>query len=201
MLHSAVSRVRLSEGVVMLEVISRNWWLFVLRGVIAILFGLAALIWPAITLGVLIIIYGIYALADGILALYGLIIGRRATVWWAQLLQGLLGIAAGLIALAWPGLTALALLWVIAFWAILTGVTQITSAIRLRNEIANEWYLILGGFLSVALGIAFFILPGAGILSLVWLLGVYAILFGVLGIAFGFRLRNSKPETQVPQAI
>jgi uncharacterized membrane protein HdeD (DUF308 family) len=187
----------------MLEAIARNWWLFVLRGVLAILFGIAAFIWPGITLGAVILIYGIFALADGILALYGLISGRRYAVWWAQLLQGLLGVAAGLIALVWPGLTALALLWVIAFWAILTGVLQITTAVRLRNEITNEWYLILGGLLSVALGIAFVFWPGAGILSLIWLLGIYAILFGVLGIAFGLRLRNrsSPTDTSLPHSI
>jgi uncharacterized membrane protein HdeD (DUF308 family) len=193
----------LLEGVLMLEAIARNWWVFVLRGVLAILFGIGAFIWPAITLGALILLYGIFALADGILALIGLISGRRYAVWWAQLLQGLLGIAAGLIALAWPGLTALALLWVIAFWAILTGVMQIAAAVRLRNEITNEWYLILGGVLSVALGIAFLFVPGAGILSLVWLLGTYAILFGVLGIGFGLRLRRSRSstDTSLPHSI
>jgi uncharacterized membrane protein HdeD (DUF308 family) len=185
----------------MLAAISRNWWVFVVRGVIAILFGLAALIWPGITVSVLIVIYGIYALADGIRAMCGLLAGRRYAVWWAQLLQGLLGIAAGLIALAWPGITALALLWVIAFWAILTGVMQIAAAITLRNEIDNEWFLILGGFLSVALGVAFMILPVAGILSLVWLLGIYAILFGFLGVSFGLRLRRSgTPGAPLPQA-
>lgn len=186
----------------MLTSVARNWWLFVFRGVIAILFGIAAFAWPTLTLGVLVLLYGVFALADGIIAIVGLFSGQRSEVWWPQLLQGLLSIAAGLVALFWPGITALALLWVIAFWAILTGMTQITAAIRLRKEISNEWLLILGGALSVILGLAFIVLPGAGLLSVVWVLGVYAILFGILGISFGFRLRSVvRRDTSSPQTI
>lgn len=183
----------------MLTSVARSWWLFVLRGVIAILFGIAAFAWPALTLSVLVLLYGVFALADGIVAIAALFSSQRSEVWWPQLLQGLLSIGAGLVALFWPGITALALLWVIAFWAILTGIMQITSAIRLRKVISNEWLLVLGGVLSVALGIAFILLPGAGLLSAVWVLGVYAILFGILGISFGFRLRSLHRDTRSAQ--
>lgn len=167
-----------------------NWWAIALRGALAVLFGLMALIWPGITLGALILLYGVFVLADGILAVIGLIAGPRREAWWVQLLWGLLSIAAGLVALFWPGITALALLVVIASWAIVTGVLEVAAAIRLRREIENEWLLGLAGAASVLLGIVFLVAPSAGILSLVWLLGIYALVFGALLIAFGFRLRG-----------
>ena len=167
----------------------RHWWVVALRGLAAIIFGVLAFIWPAITLGALILFYGAYAIVDGALALYAAIRSRGQPV-WALLLEGILGIGAGLVAFFWPAITALALLYVIAAWAILTGVVEVIAAVRLRQAITNEWALILSGVLSVVFGLLLVIQPGAGALTLVWLIGLYAVLFGVSLLAFAWRLRE-----------
>lgn len=171
--------------------LARNWWLVVLRGVLAILFGLAAFVWPAITLVVLVWMFGIYALADGLVTIgTGLARTKDSPRWWAFLLEGLVSLAAGVIALIWPGLTAFVLVLLIAAWAILTGILEIVAAIRLRHEINNEWFLALGGVVSIALGALLFLQPMAGGLAIIWIVAAYAVIFGVLLIALGFRLRN-----------
>src|SRR3982074_805883 len=130
----------------------RHWWVVALRGLAAIIFGVLAFIWPGITLGVLILFYGAYAIVDGALALYAAIRSRGQPV-WALLMEGILGIGAGLVAFFWPAITALALLYVIAAWAILTGVVEVSAAVRLRQAITNEWALIISGVLSVVFGL------------------------------------------------
>jgi uncharacterized membrane protein HdeD (DUF308 family) len=167
----------------------RHWWVVALRGLAAIIFGVLAFIWPAITLGVLILFYGAYAIVDGALALYAAIRSRGQPV-WALLMEGILGIGAGLVAFFWPAITALALLYVIAAWAILTGVVEVIAAVRLRQAITNEWALILSGVLSVVFGLLLVIQPGAGALTLVWLIGLYAVLFGLGLLAFAWRLHG-----------
>ena len=167
----------------------RHWWVVALRGLAAIIFGTLAFIWPGITLAVLILFYGAYAIVDGVLALYVAVRSRGPQV-WAMLLEGILGIGAGLIAFFWPAITALALLYVIAAWAILTGVIEVVAAVQLRQTITNEWALILSGALSVVFGLLLAIQPGAGALTLVWLIGLYAVLFGVSLLAFAWRLRG-----------
>lgn len=174
----------------MLPMLSKNWWVFLLRGLFALAFGVIALLQPSIALGALILLFAIYAIADGIGHLIALFSGLRVSPWWVQLLSGLLSLAAGVIALVSPGLTAAALLILVATWAIVTGVLSMVTAIRFRTVIDNEWLYVLGGLLSVALGVLFVAMPGAGILSLVWLLGVYALAMGVLLIAFAFRIRG-----------
>ncbi len=178
----------------MVESLSRNWWLVVLRGVLAILFGLAAFVWPSITWLVLVIMFGIYAIADGVMAIgSGLAHTQDSPRWWVFLLEGLISIGAGLIALILPGLAAVVVIYMIASWAIITGILEIVSAIRLRNEISNEWLLGLGGIVSIALGVFLFVSPVAGGLTIIWTVASYAIIFGVLIIALGFRLRNWQP--------
>jgi len=171
----------------------RHWWVVALRGVAAIVFGALAFIWPGITLGVLIIFYGAYAIVDGVLALYAAIRSRGQPV-WPLLLDGILGIGAGLIAFFWPAITALALLYVIAVWAILTGVVEVVAAVRMRQVISNEWALILSGALSVVFGVLLVIQPGAGVLTLVWLIGLYAVLFGIGLLAFAWRLHGLQED-------
>jgi uncharacterized membrane protein HdeD (DUF308 family) len=156
-------------------VAGRVWWTLVLRGVVAVLF-------------VLILFFGAYTLVDGIFAIVGGIMDSSRR--WLLLIEGVLGVVAGLILLARPGLGALVLLYVIAIWAIVTGVMEILAAISLRREIDNEWLMILGGALSVLFGVILAILPGAGLLSLTWLIGVYALVFGVAFIFLGFRVRG-----------
>jgi len=177
----------------MLEYLGRNWGWIVLRGVVAVLFGVLAIAWPSITLAALVIVWGAYALADGVLALIAAWRVRdQGRPFWSLLIVGLLGIGAGVVTFLWPAMTALTLLMLIAAWAVVMGVFQIVAAIRLRKEIQGEWLLALSGLLSVIFGIVVFARPGAGALAVIWLIGSYAIFFGVLLIALGVRL---KPHT------
>jgi uncharacterized membrane protein HdeD (DUF308 family) len=116
---------------------------------------------------------------------------------WLLLVEGALGVVAGLIAFFWPGLTALVLLYVIAGWAIFTGILEIMTAVSLRREIDNEWMMILGGALSVLFGVLLAVLPGVGLLSLTWLIGIYALIFGVAFIVLGFRIRGHSTSSRV----
>jgi uncharacterized membrane protein HdeD (DUF308 family) len=178
-------------GESILPVLSRNWWALALRGVVAILFGLAAFFLPGITLAVLILLFGAYMLVDGIFAIIAAVRAEEHdTRWWLLLAEGVLGVLAGIVAFLWPGLTALALLYLVAAWAIVTGILQIVGAIRLRQEIEGEWALILGGILSVIFGVLLAVMPGVGILALIWLIGAYALVSGVLLIVLAFRVRN-----------
>jgi uncharacterized membrane protein HdeD (DUF308 family) len=180
----------------MLDALTRYWWAVALRGVIAVLFGLLALIWPHITVLALVALFGAYCLVDGVVelgtALFGGAdrfqgaAGRRA--WLA--VEGIAGIIAGIITFAWPGITTLVLLWLIAFWALVTGITEIVAAIRLRRELQGEWLLILSGALSVLFGILLIVWPASGALALITVIGIYALIFGVALVALGFRLRQ-----------
>jgi uncharacterized membrane protein HdeD (DUF308 family) len=176
----------------MANMLARNWWAVALRGVIAILFGLAALFLPGITVTVLVLLFGAYALVDGIFTLIAGI--RRAAEhrsrWLTLIMEGLLGIIAGIIALVWPGVAQFGLLWVIAAWAILTGILEIAAAIRLRREIQGEAWLVLSGLASLVFGVLLLVWPVAGILALIWLIGAYGIVFGVLLLVLAFRLRS-----------
>jgi uncharacterized membrane protein HdeD (DUF308 family) len=179
----------------MLQTLAQNWWAIVLRGVCAILFGLGAFLWPGITLAVLILLYGAYALLDGILAVAWSFVKRRAGGFpWGVFVAGLAGIVAGLLTFIWPGLTALVLLYLIAVWAIVRGIFEIIAAIRLRKELKNEWLLGLSGLLSIVLGVLLIAAPGAGALALLWWIGAFAIVFGVVMVLLGFRLKGLKGQ-------
>jgi uncharacterized membrane protein HdeD (DUF308 family) len=187
-------------GQPILPVLSRNWWALALRGLAAIVFGVLAFVWPGITLWALVLLFGAYMLVDGIFAIVAAVraAGREAR-WWLLLVEGVLGVLAGLVAFLLPGITALALLYLVAAWAIFTGILQIVGAVRLRREIEGEWALILGGVLSVIFGVLLAVLPGPGILALVWLIGAYAVVSGVLLIVLAFRVRN-RDEAETLQA-
>lgn len=168
-----------------------SWGWILFRGVVAVLFGLLALSIPGLTLVTLTLLWGGYALAEGVLTLIAAFRLRdRGKPLWPLVLVGLLGIAAGLITLIWPGITALTLLALIAAWAIAIGVFQIIAAVRLRQVIENEWWLGLSGLLSLAFGVLMVLNPGAGALAVIWLIGGYAIVFGLLLIALAWRLRG-----------
>jgi uncharacterized membrane protein HdeD (DUF308 family) len=177
----------------LLHALARNWWLLLLRGIVAIVFGVLAFIWPGLTLLTLIILYGAYALTDGILAVIAAIAGTGGAGprWWLAIV-GLLGVVAGLLTFLWPGITALVLLFFIAGWAIASGVFEIVGAIRLRKEIDNEWLLVLSGLLSVIFGVVLLMQPAAGALALVWIIGAYAMLAGVLYVALALRLKRHR---------
>jgi len=171
--------------------LKHSWWLLVLRGLFAITFGILAWVQPGITLGALILVFGAYSMADGISCLWIAIAGPKGhEYWWLLLLEGLLGIGIGLIAFFAPGITAVWLVFYIAIWAIATGVLEIAAAIRLRKEVVNEWMLLLAGIASVVLGVALAVQPGAGALALLWLIGSYAILFGVLLLVLAVKIRR-----------
>lgn len=175
----------------------QNWWLFLLRGVAAIVFGIAAFLWPGLTLQVLMLLFGAYVLVDGVFGLVQSIRNReQMSQWWLWALEGLLGIAVGVLTFIAPGVTAYVLLIFIAAWAVVGGIIRIVMAIRLRKEIRGEWFLVASGALSVLFGVVIFVMPEAGILSIVWLIGFYAILFGILFIGLALRLRRANAETK-----
>jgi uncharacterized membrane protein HdeD (DUF308 family) len=171
--------------------LARNWWAVALRGLFAVLFGIAAFVWPGLTLLSLVWLFGIYAVLDGIFSIVSAVTNRQENDrWWLLLIEGLIGIAAGVIAFIWPGLTAIALVYLIAAWAILTGIFEIAAAIRLRKEIEGEWLLVLSGILSLIFGVVLMIWPASGALALLWVIAAYAIVFGVMLIILGFQLRG-----------
>jgi len=171
--------------------LGRNWGWIVVRGIAAVIFGVLALVLPGITLAALVLLWGAYALADGIIALIAAFrIRDRGKPFWALLVVGILGIAAGILTFIWPGMTAIVLLAFIAAWSLVMGIFQIIAAVRLRKSIENEWLLGLSGLLSIIFGVLMLINPGAGALAVIWVIGAYAILFGVLLIALGVKLRS-----------
>jgi uncharacterized membrane protein HdeD (DUF308 family) len=186
-------------NVTLLHTLGRTWWLVLLRGIAAIVFGLLTWAWPGLTLLTLVLIWGAYALIDGVAALWS---GWQAKdggkPMWQILLVGVLGVAAGVFTFLSPAFTAIALLLLIAAWAVVTGVLQIAAAIRLRKEIANEWLLILSGALGVAFGAFMIVSPGAGALAVLWVIGAFAIAEGVLLVVLAFKLRRHAALAAVP---
>lgn len=170
----------------MFNLFAENWLLMILRGILAIIFGFLALIWPEITLAVLIILFGIYVILEGILALAASFRRRMDKYWWVLFLEGIAGIGVGLFAFIWPSLTAIILIIFIAVWAVLTGILEIVASIQLHKEISGGVVLGIAGVLSILLGILLMLNPGVGILAVVWLIGIYAILFGGLLMYLGF---------------
>lgn len=168
----------------------RSWWLLLLRGVAAVAFGVLTFIWPQISLLTLIMVYGIYAFVDGILALVAAIRGGGMVPRWWLALAGVVSILTAIVVFAWPDLTALVLVYMIGFWSILRGALEIIGAIRLRNEISNEWSLGAAGLLSVIFGLILVFMPGAGAIGLLWLIATWAVLFGLLLIWVAFRLKK-----------
>ncbi len=176
--------------------LARNWWAMLLRGVFAVLFGVATLVWPGLSLSVLVMLFGAYALVDGVFAIVSSL--RRhdgSRRFWMLFVEGIFGIAAGLFTFAVPGITALALVVVIAVWAILTGVLEIMAAFRLRQQVPGEILLGLAGLVSIAWGVMLFVWPGAGALAMTWLIGWWAIFFGVMFFALGIRLHSMLPPS------
>jgi uncharacterized membrane protein HdeD (DUF308 family) len=181
----------------MVNNLSQSWWTLVLRGLAAVLFGILAYIWPDLTFTVLVLLFGAYALWDGVFALVSAF-RAQGDRRWPLILEGLVGIAAGLVTFFWPGAATLAILTIIAAWAIITGVFEIIGAIRLREEIEGEWLLLLSGLLSVLFGIALVVWPVAGLVAVTWMIGFYAIMFGILLMVLGFRLRNWDSKRLAP---
>lgn len=187
----------------MLTAVSKYWWVLLLRGILAILFGLAIWFMPGLTLVILVIVFGAYALVDGAMAIF-LSVSSRDTDknWGIHLIEGILGVIFGIVVLTWPELAAvtggITILALIAFWAIATGIMQIVTAVSLRKEIDNEFWLGLGGLLSVIFGFVILRFPLGSALALTWLIGGYSIAFGVLFIMLALRVRNLGARTPTP---
>jgi len=180
----------------MLALLSRYWWVLVVRGVMAIALGIFAFVWPQQTIAALVLVFGAIALADGTFAVVASIAGHSLTpYWWVLLLQGLLGIGVGALTLFNPAITAIALLIYIAVWAIGMGVLQVIAAVRLRHDI--EWWLALGGIASVAFGMLLMRNPAAGALAVLWLIGSYALIWGVTLMVGGFDVRRLHKHVSV----
>jgi uncharacterized membrane protein HdeD (DUF308 family) len=181
--------------------LTRFWWTVALRGAIAILFGILLLVWPGLGLTVLVLLFGAYAFVDGVLMLsYGLLAAGEHENGWPLALGGILGIAAGVLTFVRPDATALALVYVIGAWAIVTGLLQIVGAIRLRNVIDSARLIGLSGALSIVFGALVLAQPAAGAQALTYLFGFYAVLAGITEVVLGFRLRGLgetlRPSTQ-----
>ena len=179
-------------GSAVLAALAENWWLLLLRGLVAIAFGVIAFFWPDITLVALTYLFGIYAIVDGVVAIWAAFnapLGDAGPRWWLGL-SGVVSILAGIAAFAYTGMTTLVLLMVIAIWAIIIGIVQIWGAIELRKILDDTWLLGLTGALSIAFGVIMIAKPGAGAVALVWTIGWFAIVFGGLYIALAFRLRQ-----------
>ena len=175
----------------LISLVARRWWLLLLRGLVAIAFGISALAWPGPTAAALMLLLGAYLLADGVVG--------SADYWrhrgqlqdgWLWLFDAILSLAAGLAIVFMPGMTAVVLVLLMGAWAIAAGLLRIALAIRLRQIIANEWWLALSGLLSLALGVLLVLQPGAGLVSLIWLIGIWALLLGGLFVALALRLRG-----------
>lgn len=183
----------LAPGASLLHALAKNWWLEVLRGVAAIILGVLAFVWPGIVLLTLVLFWGAFALVDGVLAIIAAVKGGNPMPRWWLAIAGIAGIAAGALTFLMPGLTALVLVTFIAVWAIILGVMEIYGAIKLRKEIDGEWFLILNGALSVVFGILLLWRPGIGAVALVYIIGAYAIIFGVIHVMFGLKLKKHAP--------
>jgi len=170
--------------------LSRYWWMIALRGLLLLLFGLAAIAWPGVTLTVLVLWIGAGFMVNGAFVLGAAIVGRDVQGRGWLLLDGLLGIGAGILTFLYPGITGLVLLWLVAGWAILSGALQIATAVQFRKVIRGEWMLGLAGALAIVFGVLLIARPGVGLLTLALLIGWFALFYGVLLIALGFRLRG-----------
>ena len=180
----------------MLSKINRDSWLYALLGVTSIVFGVLTFAWPGITLGVLVILFGAFALVDGIALLVAL--ARRDVLVrshpWAVGAMAVVGILAGIGTFLWPGITAIALLYVVAVWAIVVGILQVVFALRVRTLVAGEFWMALGGLLSIAFGALLLIFPGSGLVTLAWLVGIWAMAYGVSDLGLAYRLHTIHDE-------
>jgi uncharacterized membrane protein HdeD (DUF308 family) len=184
------------------ETLVQNWWLFTLRGVLGIIFGILALIFPGPTILSLVLLFSAYMLVDGIFGIISAVraIRRKEDRWGLLIFEGLLDIATGVVAFLWPGLTVVAFVWLIAAWAIVSGGLMTAAGFRLNIE-HGRWWLVLGGLLSFAYGVLLIITPLIGAVVLTWWLGAYALVFGVALVIFSLKLRSRQHERVSPTAV
>jgi len=175
----------------MIILVIGDWRKLAVRGVAAVLFGLLTLIWPRLTLTALVLLFGAYVLVEGLLTIAAVLgdgPGTRSDRGWL-LLEGIVSVLIGVVTFAWPDITAVALLYLIAFWAAVTGGLEIATAVRLRRQVRNEWILAATGVLSIVLAALLVISPGSGALAITWLIGTYALISGALTLGLANELR------------
>lgn len=184
------------------ETLVQNWWLFTLRGVLGIIFGILALIFPGPTILSLVLLFSAYMLVDGIFGIISAVraIRRKEDRWGLLIFEGLLDIATGAVAFLWPGLTVVAFVWLIAAWAIVSGGLMTAAGFRLNIE-HGRWWLVLGGLLSLAYGVLLIITPLIGAVVFTWWLGAYALVFGVALVIFSLKLRSRQHERVSPTVV
>jgi uncharacterized membrane protein HdeD (DUF308 family) len=173
-----------------MSILAQNWWAFVLRGVLAVIFGVLAYMWPGITVASFVLVFGAYSLLDGISSLAAAFRPPPGASRAWLIIGGILGVLAALVVFMMPGLTAVILFYVVAAWAIATGVSRILAAIELRKVIDGEWLLALSGVLAIALGALMLARPAAGLLGLIWAIAMYAIVTGIMLVVLGVQLRS-----------
>lgn len=182
------------------KVASRIWWSLAIRGVLAILFGIVAFVYTGQTLLALVFVFGVFAVLSGIASIVAAVRSGEAHQRWGWLAaSGLLSIAAGIVAFVWPGLTALALVYLIGAWAIVTGVFEIAYALALPDTLAHPWLAALSGVLSVVFGIVLAVWPISGAVTLTWLVGIYAVLYGATMLYYAYRLQALRHEVAEAQ--
>ena len=178
------------------EVLSRNWGWVVLRGLATLLFGVLAFVAPGLSLFGVMILFALYAVAEGLASVVAAI--NRALIseerWGSLLVSGVVSLLAGAIALIWPAMTALILVFIIALRAIVTGILDIMTAIRIRHVVTGEWMMALAGVMSILFGVVLIMQPGVGALGLIYVIGGWAVLFGALMVALGVKLRSLRPH-------
>lgn len=179
----------------MVHVLARNWWALLIRGIAAVIFGILAFLWPGTTWVVIGILFGAYAFVDGIFAIVAAVRAAQAHErWWPFLLEGTVGLIIAAIVFYDLGVALLAIYFMITFWAFVTGVLEIVAAVHLRRQLANEWLLILAGICSIVFGALMVWHPVAGMLAAIWIIAIYAIVFGIVMIGFSLRLRKLAHE-------
>lgn len=189
--------------------LAHRWWLLLVRGIAAVVFGVLAIVFPGLGLLALVALFSAYALVDGVFNIaLGVRQARGGERWGVLVAEGVISLVAGLLAILWPAITALVLLFVIAVWAVATGIAEIAAAVKLRKQVRGEWLLGLAGILSIAFGVLIALFPGAGALAVVLWIGAYAIVFGGLLVVLSFRLRahglaeeRQAPTGGVPTAV
>lgn len=181
----------------MKDVLTRSWWMLALRGVVAIVFGALAIAMPGLTLLWLVALFAAFALLGGAAYVFGAARARGHEGWGVMLVIGIVSVVAGVLAVLYPGLTALTLILLMGANALLTGVLDIVAAVRLRRQITHEWLLVAAGVVSIVFGAIVIIFPGAGALALIWFVSFYAVLTGVLLLAVAFRARRWQRDEQM----
>ena len=182
----------------MIKAVSKYWWVFALRGIIAIAFGLAALLWPALTLGIMVLLFGLFALLEGLLTIVTSFGKGDEKGGWTLLLEGVVGLLVCVIVLLgssigsmlFPKVAAVMLVFYIAGWAILSGLFKIITAFRIRSEVKGEWLLMLNGLVSILVGVILILRPGAGVLAVAWLIGMLAIIVGIFQLLLGLKFHK-----------